>query len=166
MKNSEKLRSEAQAEENDLKALGLYTKVLREERVESFENYKDKLLAEFNITEYEAQGKITIEPTIYGAVDYYPKANKILIRKQKQEEFSIRTYDNGVLHIVIGRTYGGEGYSGMTDGVDVKGKLTEVSRLLTSDRTSIRSDYSGKKYKRKIDRLKWLVDLWVRWQKT
>ena len=85
MKNSEKLRSEAQAEENDLKALGLYTKVLREERVERFENYKNKLLAEgFNITEYEAQGKIAIEPTIYGTVDYYPKANKILIRKQNK----------------------------------------------------------------------------------
>jgi hypothetical protein len=39
-----------------------------------------------------------------------------------------------------------------------------VSRLLTSDRTSIRSDYKGKKYKRNIDRLKRLVELWVRWQ--
>jgi len=43
---------------------------------------------------------------------------------------------------------------------------SDVSRLLTSDRTSIRSDYNGKKYKRKIDRLKRLVDLWVRWQKN
>jgi len=41
---------------------------------------------------------------------------------------------------------------------------SEVSRLLTSDRTAIRSDYSGKRYKRKIDRLKRLVALWVRWQ--
>ncbi len=41
---------------------------------------------------------------------------------------------------------------------------SEVSRLLTSDRTHIRSDYKGKKHKRKIDRLKRLVDLWVRWQ--
>ena len=40
---------------------------------------------------------------------------------------------------------------------------SEVSRLLTSDRTSIRSNYNGKKYKRKIDRLKRLVDLWVWW---
>ena len=85
MKNSKKLRSEAQAEENDLKALGLYTKALREEGVERFENYKDKLLTEgFNLTEDETQGKITIEPTNYGAVDYYPKANKILIRKQNR----------------------------------------------------------------------------------
>nr|AKH47498.1 hypothetical protein [uncultured marine virus] len=40
---------------------------------------------------------------------------------------------------------------------------SEVSRLLTNDRTAIRSDYNGKKYKRKIDRLKRLVDIWVRW---
>ena len=40
---------------------------------------------------------------------------------------------------------------------------SEVSRLLANDRTAIRSDYNGKKYKRKIDRLKRLVDLWVRW---
>ena len=40
---------------------------------------------------------------------------------------------------------------------------SEVSRLLTNDRTAIRSDYNGKKYKRKIDRLKRLVDLWVWW---
>jgi len=54
------------------------------------------------------------------------------MKKQKQQEFDIRTYDNGVLHIVIGRTYGGEGYSGMTDGVDVKGKLTEVDKMRDS----------------------------------
>lgn len=54
------------------------------------------------------------------------------MKKQKQQEFDIRTYDNGVLHIVIGRTYGGEGYSGMTDGVDVKGKLTEVDQMRDS----------------------------------
>jgi len=41
---------------------------------------------------------------------------------------------------------------------------SEVSRLLTSDRTHISSDYNGKKYKRKIDRLKRLVKLWLRWQ--
>lgn len=30
------------------------------------------------------------------------------MKKQKTEEFDIRTYSNGVLHVVIGRTYGGE----------------------------------------------------------
>ena len=41
---------------------------------------------------------------------------------------------------------------------------SELSRLLTGDRTAIRSDYKGKKYARKINRLKWLIELWVRWQ--
>ena len=51
---------------------------------------------------------------------------------KKQKEFDIRTYSNGLLHVVIGRTYGGEGYSGLTDGVDVKGKLTEVDQMRDS----------------------------------
>ena len=54
------------------------------------------------------------------------------MRKQKTGEFDIRTYSNGVLHVVIGRTYGGEGYSGLTDGVDVRGKLTEIDIQLDS----------------------------------
>ena len=37
---------------------------------------------------------------------------------------------------------------------------SEVSRLLTGDRTTIRSNYSGKKYKKKIDRLKKLIEVW------
>ena len=83
--NSKELRKQAESEENDLKAMGLYTKVLREERAERFENYKDKLLqAGYNLTEFEAQGKFTIEPTIFGIVDYYPKSNKVLIRKENK----------------------------------------------------------------------------------
>lgn len=54
------------------------------------------------------------------------------MKKQKTGEFDIRTYRNGVLHVVIGRTYGGEGYSGLTDGVDVRGGLTEIDIQLDS----------------------------------
>ena len=82
--NSNELRKQAESEDNDLKAMGLYTKVLREERAERFENYKDKLLqAGYNLTEFKAQGKVTIEPTKFGIIDYYPKSNKVLIRKRK-----------------------------------------------------------------------------------
>ena len=49
-----------------------------------------------------------------------------------KNEFDIRTYSNGFIHVVIGRTYEGEGYSGLTDGVDVKGKLTEVDQMRDS----------------------------------
>lgn len=83
--NSNELRKQSESEENDLKAMGLYTKVLREERSERFENYKDKLLkAGYNLTEFEAKGKFTIEPTNFGIVDYYPKSNKVLIRKENK----------------------------------------------------------------------------------
>lgn len=83
--NSNELRKQAESEENDLKAMGLYTKVLREERAERFENYKEKLLqAGYNLTEFKSQGKFTIEPTTFGIIDYYPKSNKVLIRKENK----------------------------------------------------------------------------------
>ena len=83
--DSNELRKQAESEANDLKAMGLYTKVLREERAERFENYKDKLLqAGYNLTEFEEQGKFTIEPTNFGTIDYYPKSNKVLIRKKNK----------------------------------------------------------------------------------
>ena len=79
------LRKQAESEENDLKALGLYTKILREERAERFEKYKDKLInSGYNLTEFGAQGKFTIEPTEFGVVDYYPRANRVLIRKKNK----------------------------------------------------------------------------------
>jgi len=85
MKQSDLLKQQASQEENDIKAMGIYKKIVREERAERFENYRDKLLANgFNLTEYEAQGKTTIKPTIYGTVDYFPKANKVLIRSKNK----------------------------------------------------------------------------------
>jgi len=82
---SDDLRKEAQQEDNDLAYLGKMKKVFRQERVERFEdvlpklNDSDKVIT---ITYYEVQGKYTIATnTKFGIVDYYPKANKILIRK-------------------------------------------------------------------------------------
>lgn len=48
--------------------------------------------------------------------------------KNLEKEFDIRMWNNKTLHIVIGKNYGGEGYSGLTDGEDVQGKLTEIDR--------------------------------------
>jgi len=85
MKKSEELKIQAQTEDNDLKALGIYTKILREERFERFKKYKSELIAKgFSLIENEEQGKITIETKTYGTLDYYPKANKILIRKKNK----------------------------------------------------------------------------------
>ena len=85
MKDSERLKNELEKEDNDLKAMGIFTKVLRAERDERFDNYKDKILeAGFDIDHYPDLGKYTISPTEYGIIDYFPKANKLLIRKQNK----------------------------------------------------------------------------------
>lgn len=82
---SEEIKKQIETEDHDLKIVGLYTKILREERFENFENYKEKLLElNYNISEFEAQGKFTIEPTEFGIVDFYPKSNKVLIRKENK----------------------------------------------------------------------------------
>ena len=39
---------------------------------------------------------------------------------------------------------------------------SEVGRILTNDRTAIRSDYSGKKYKRKVARINKIANLLTR----
>lgn len=63
-----------------------------------------------------------------------------------------------------------EYYSKELIGIDKKKNMnnlinwSEVSRLLTGNRTAIRSDYSGRKYRRKINRLIKLINLWVKWQ--
>lgn len=90
MKRSDELRQQAQAEENDIKTYGIYTKVYgiytkREERAEKFPEYVEFLLKKgFDVTYHESQGKYTIDPTDYGTVDYYPKVNKGLIRKDNK----------------------------------------------------------------------------------
>ncbi len=85
MKESEKLKLQAEQEENDIKAFAIYTKALREKRFERSAFYIQKLNASgYTTKQYPDQGKITIEQTKFGTVDFYPKANKILIRKQNK----------------------------------------------------------------------------------
>lgn len=82
MTNSDKLREQLASEENDLKALGIGKKLIREERSEKFEEtWLPKLRAKCNVI-YDAQtGRYTFELNGYGVMDFYPKANKVLIRK-------------------------------------------------------------------------------------
>lgn len=87
MKKSEALKQQAAEEENDLKALGLMTGSLREGRLEKFtETYLPQLLkAGYDISEDVWTYRYTIDTSTggknYGIVDYYPKANNLLIRK-------------------------------------------------------------------------------------
>ena len=89
MKKSEELRQQGHAEDNDLKALGLYNKSLREGRHERFtEGTLPMLLKNGYEVSYDDNGKYTIDTDsqeeMYGIVDFFPKANKLLIRKKNK----------------------------------------------------------------------------------
>lgn len=81
---SKRMKLEAQQEDNDLVYLGKARKMYRQERLETFVEFYEKLIVEpliTSITEHTIQGKFEIKTTTkYGIVDYYPKADKILIR--------------------------------------------------------------------------------------
>jgi hypothetical protein len=86
MKKSEELRQQLAEEDNDLKAMGLMNKVLRERREEKFEEtWLPKIKSNFDcIDELSTKGKLIILSTFYGKLDYYPKANKVLIRNKNK----------------------------------------------------------------------------------
>lgn len=83
LKKSQELLLEAQEEENDLKALGKYTKAMREARLERFDDYivpletRGYIITPFNGTKFVIDTQIEK----FGIIDFFPKANKICIRK-------------------------------------------------------------------------------------
>lgn len=79
MKESERLRKKAESTDNDLAALGVYNKVLREERSERWEEKWLNIFNEHFTVSINKNGSYCIE-TDEGKLDYYPKANKVLIR--------------------------------------------------------------------------------------
>lgn len=87
MKKSEELKHQADAEDNDLKYMGIMNKSLREHRSEKFEQHLLKLeQAGYDIV--ENNHKYTIDTDSqeirFGIIDYFPKANKLLIRNKNQ----------------------------------------------------------------------------------
>lgn len=85
MKKSEELRKEASMAESDQACLGLHTKAMREERIENFEEKWLPLLKEKATVHYsELLNRYWIENKKMGVIDFYPKANKIHIRKQNR----------------------------------------------------------------------------------
>lgn len=84
---SDKLRIQAQQEENDFVYMAKMNKSIREARLERFEDgYTEKL--EFNncivIPFNGSKVVIDTQTEKYGIIDYYPKANKVLIRKENK----------------------------------------------------------------------------------
>jgi len=85
MKESERIRKEMNEDEsdNDFRILGYMTKILRAERKERFEDmWLTKLKSKYTVLGNDT--KYTIETDTYGVVDYYPKANNLLIRRQNR----------------------------------------------------------------------------------
>ena len=90
MKKSEIYRERAQEADHVLEALGLHTKALREERKERFEEtWLPKLMRQDVVVTHFAlpQNKYEIcymEDGVQHTIDYYPKANKVLIRSKNK----------------------------------------------------------------------------------
>lgn len=82
MKKSEELRQQARQEDNDLKSMNLYHKSLREGRLENFKKVYLKILLLKGYEVVEDNYKYTIDTyNEYGVLDFFPKKNSLLIRK-------------------------------------------------------------------------------------
>lgn len=76
----------ASDEENDFAAMARYRKEKREERQVKFVNLPifDKLKEKYPTSWDEDGTKFTFQATEYGTIDFFPKANKVLIRKENK----------------------------------------------------------------------------------
>ena len=84
MKNSQKLLILSEQEDNDIKSFALLCKSLREKRSEKFEGGWQLLLEDKYDVQKRDNGSYTISTQYYGTIDYFPKANKLLIRKNNK----------------------------------------------------------------------------------
>lgn len=85
-KKSELIMEEAQKEDNDLKYMGMANKALRESRSEKFEDEWLPKIEKLYQVEKRNNGSYSIHTGLFGIIDYYPKANKLLIRTQNEWE--------------------------------------------------------------------------------
>ena len=83
MKKSEELKLQSQEHDNDIVSFALLCKALRETRSEKFiEGWLKPLSLRYEVKENNY--KYTIKTESYGVLDYFPKANKLLIRKDNK----------------------------------------------------------------------------------
>lgn len=84
MKKSEELILASRNEDNDIKSFALMCKALREKRSEKFiDGWLEVLETRYDVTE-RSNGSYSISTQEYGVVDYFPKANKLLLRKDNK----------------------------------------------------------------------------------
>lgn len=85
MKKSEELRIEAATEESDFASLKLHAKAYREERKEEFEDkWLQLLLEKVSVTLDVTSGKYTMKHKRVGTIDFFPKANRVLVRYENR----------------------------------------------------------------------------------
>ena len=81
MTKSEELTLASKQEDNDIKSFAFACKALRESRSEKFiEDYLPLLNKTYPV-ELRTNGSYSITSQEYGIIDYFPKVNKLLIRK-------------------------------------------------------------------------------------
>lgn len=84
MKESEELRLKSMREDNDFKSMKLANKSMRQARVERFDSKYLEILEKHGAIVTPFDGiKVSIDTQTdqYGIVDYFPKSNKLRIRK-------------------------------------------------------------------------------------
>ena len=81
MKKSEEYKLKSAEEDSELKSFALLCKALREKRSEKFiEDWLPLLSQRYEIKE-RGNGSYSIKTQEYDVIDYFPKANKLLIRR-------------------------------------------------------------------------------------
>lgn len=84
IKKSDILFNEARKEENDFKAIALTAKAIRERRMELFESKWLEIVSKQFKVELRPNGSYSINTQLWGILDYYPKSDKLLIRKENK----------------------------------------------------------------------------------
>lgn len=83
-------------EENDFAAMARYRKESREKKQVEFVNNPifDELKTKFKVSWDTDATKFTIEGTEFGTLDFFPKANRLLIRRENR-------WKNSGLHWIV-----------------------------------------------------------------
>jgi hypothetical protein len=85
MKKSEELRIRAGEIDSDIAYLAAANKIMREERKERFEDkWLQLLLAKTNVCHNKEMERYEIWHQKFRTIDFYPKSNKVLIRKDNK----------------------------------------------------------------------------------
>ena len=87
MKESERVRKEMMEDnsDNDYRYVNYLRKIERAERMKKFEDkWLQLLLEKVNVTYDDKTGKYTMKHKRLGTLDFFPKANRILVRYENR----------------------------------------------------------------------------------